>query len=71
MKQGKIWFVIQIATSVCCVIAGIVSGVLGIFAILEMLDVRYAIMGILVCTLVSGINCAIAVCNLKRIKNKE
>lgn len=66
--KKKKWLTIQIVVSVCGIIAGIMASVLGILAILERMDIRYAIMGVMVCVMVSGINCAIAVLNLKKCK---
>ena len=71
MKQGKIWFVIQIATAVCGVIAGISVGVLGILSILGKMDAKYIFVGLLILLFFSSISCAIAAWDLRKINKSE
>ena len=71
MKQGKIWFVIQITTAVCCVIAGISVGVLGILSILGKVDVKYIFVGLFILLFLSSISCVIAAWDLRKINKLE
>ena len=71
MKQGKIWFVIQIATAVCCVIAGISVGVLGILSILGKVDEKYIFVGLFILLFSSSITCVIAAWDLRKINKLE
>ena len=71
MKQGKIWFVIQIATAVCCVIAGISVGVLGILSILGKVNEKYIFVGLFILLFSSSITCVIAAWDLRKINKLE